>query len=177
MNLESTVTLIRNADAATAGGFELGVGPYPTAASADIGANFGPTIGGASLWVVGEGHSAAEAEAAWRFAHWFSQPAQQAYWHTRTGYYPTAAKVFEEPAEKEWLAKYPVFQVAIDSLERTPAVPETSGCAVGVMPQLRNTFEDGFERAVLGDDPQASLQEAADSINADIAKYDASIGR
>jgi sn-glycerol 3-phosphate transport system substrate-binding protein len=176
MNLEATVTLIANADAAAAAGFELGVGAFPTAASAEVGAQFGPTIGGAALWVVGEGHTPAQAEAAWRFAHWFSQPSTQAHWHTKTGYYPTAAKVFEEPIEKEWLAKYPIFQVAIDSLEKAPAVAATSGCAVGVMPQLRKTFEDGFERAVLGEDPKAALQEAADTINADIKKYNASVG-
>lgn len=44
------------------------------------------------------------------------------------------------------------------------------------MPQLRKTFEDGFERAVLGEDPKAALQEAADTINADIKKYNASVG-
>ena len=176
MNLEATVTLLTNLEAAADGGWELGVAPYP-AISEDVGGKFGPTIGGAALWVVGEGHSAAEAEAAWRFSRWFSQPDVQAYWHSRTGYYPTAARTFDDPIEIEWLKERPVFQTAIDSLNATPAIPATSGCAVGVMPQLRSTFEEGFERAVLGEDPRAALQEAADEINAGIAQYNATVTR
>lgn len=176
MNLEATVTILTNLEAANAGGWELGVAPYPTI-SADAAGKFGPTIGGATLWVIGEGHSPAKAEAAWRFAHWFGQPEIQAIWHTKTGYYPTAAKTFEEPLEVEWLKEHPMFQPAIDSLNATPAVPATSGCAVGVMPQLRSTFEDGFERAVLGEDPRAALEEAAATINSLIEQYNETVGQ
>lgn len=174
MNLEATVTILTNLEAAEAGGWELGVAPYPVI-SAETEGKFGPTIGGAALWVIGEGHTAAQAEAAWRFSKWFAQPEVQAYWHSKTGYYPTAADTFSDPIELDWLKEHPEFQPAIESLDATPAIPATSGCAVGVMPQLRSIFEEGFERAVLGDDPRAALQEAADEINAAIEQYNAGV--
>src|ERR1700712_1228949 len=61
MHLESTGALGGYVKAA-AGKFEVATAPFPKIESTDTG---GPIIGGASLWVGGPGHSAAEQRASW----------------------------------------------------------------------------------------------------------------
>lgn len=62
------------------------------------------------------------------------------------------------PVEKEYLQANPLFQVAIDSLNRTELGPTTTGYAAGSMPQIRKASEDGLEKALIGRDPLGSMQ-------------------
>jgi len=171
MHLESTGVLRSYTDAAK---FPVAAAPFPKVTAADTG---GPIIGGASLWIDGPGHSAAEQRAAWEFVKFLSTPAAQAEWHTGTGYCPVNAKALEEPVDKAWTAKYPQFQTAVDQLHSTQPSVASAGCILGVMPQARKASEDGLEKAILGQaTPQQAMTEAAASIQPQIDSYNEAVG-
>lgn len=173
MTLESTGQ-VKGFSAAAEGKFELGAAAYPTV-SGTLAGGAGPSIGGASMWVSGPGHSEAEKEASWQFIKFLTQPDSQAFWHTSTGYFPVNVKALDLPLDKEWLAKNPLFQVAIDSLGSTKIGPTTTGCVAGSMPQIRKASEDGLERALIGNDPEQSLQQVQENVAATIANYNDSV--
>jgi len=171
MHLESTGVLRSYTDAAK---FPVAAAPFPKVTAADTG---GPIIGGASLWIDGPGHSAAEQRAAWEFVKFLSTPAAQAEWHTGTGYFPVNAKALDEPVDKAWTAKYPQFQTAVDQLHSTQPSVASAGCILGVMPQARKASEDGLEKAILGQaTPQQAMTEAAASIQPQIDSYNKAVG-
>lgn len=174
MTLESTGSL-KSFLAAAEGKFEVGVAPYPVV-SGSLQEGAGPSIGGASLWISGPGHTEEEKEAAWRFVQFLSTPESQAFWHTNTGYFPVNPEALELPVEKEYLAKNPQFQVAIDSLNATEVRPTSTGCVAGSMPQIRKASEDGLERVLIGQDPAASMRQVKENVAITIANYNDSTG-
>lgn len=171
MTLESTGQVGGFSDAAKAGNFELGVGYYPKLKAGDG----GPIIGGASLWIDGVGHSDAQKEASWEFVKFLAEPANQAIWHTGTGYFPASKKALNEPVDVAWRKKFPQFDVAVKQLEDTKLSKATQGCLLGVMPQSRKLSEDGLEKALNGADPQQSMTDAANALKPAIDQYNSSI--
>ena len=174
MTLESTGQ-VKGFTAAAEGKFELGAAPYPVVEGRQAAGN-GPSIGGGSLWISGPGHSEAEKEASWQLAQFLAQPDSQAYWHTETGYFPVTPEALGEPLDKQFLAENPLFQVAIDSLDKTEVSPATTGCAAGPMPQMRKALEDGLERALIGKDPGPSLVQVQKNVAKTIDNYNDSVG-
>jgi sn-glycerol 3-phosphate transport system substrate-binding protein len=174
MTLESTGQ-VKGFTAAAAGKFELGAAPYPVVSGTQAPGN-GPSVGGGSLWISGPGHSEAEKEASWQLAKFLAQPDSQAVWHTQTGYFPVTSKALDEPVDKAFVAKNPLFQVAIDSLNKTTVSPATTGCAAGPMPQMRKSLEDGLERALIGKDPVTSLVKAQENVAESVRSYNESVG-
>jgi sn-glycerol 3-phosphate transport system substrate-binding protein len=174
MTLESTGQ-VKGFSAAAEGKFELGAAAYPVVSGAQA-PGAGPSIGGGSLWISGPGHSEAEKEASWQLAKFLAQPDSQAFWHTQTGYFPVTTKALDEPLDKEFLAKNPLFQVAIDSLNKTKVAPATTGCAAGPMPQMRKALEEGLERALIGKDATASLIQVQKNVGESVANYNDSVG-
>lgn len=172
MTLESTGSLTGMQQAATAGGFDLGVGYYPRLNQNAA----GPIIGGASLWIDGPGHTAAEQEAAWQFVKFLAEPASQATWHTGTGYFPISTSALKQPADVAWRAQHPQFDVAVRQLADTKLSPATQGCSAGIMPQARKAVEDGLEKALLGADAQASLSGAVAVLKPQLTDYNTSVG-
>ncbi|GAA2235952.1 ABC transporter substrate-binding protein [Kitasatospora cystarginea] len=171
MHLESTGVLRGYTEAAK---FTVATAPYPRLTADDQG---GPVIGGASLWIDGPGHSAAEQRASWEFAKFLTEPAQQAVWHTGTGYFPVNRKALDDPKDKEWLAKYPQFQTAIDELHATKPTPATAGCLLGVMPQARKGVETAIEQTISGaKTAQQALGDAAKDLQPALDSYNASVG-
>lgn len=173
ITLESTGAL-KSFTKAAEGKFELGVAPYPVV-SGELADGAGPSIGGASLWVSGLGHTEAEKEASWRFIQFLSSPESQAQWHIETGYFPINSEALELPVEQEYLAANPNFTVAIDSLESTELAPTSTGCVAGSMPQIRKASEDGLERALIGQDPLASMQKAKENVAVTIDNYNQAV--
>jgi sn-glycerol 3-phosphate transport system substrate-binding protein len=169
MVLESTGQ-VKGFQEAAQGAFDLGVGYYPKLEENSS----GPIIGGASLWIGGEGHSAAEQEAAWRFVQFLAEPQSQASWHTGTGYFPISRGALELPEDKAWREQYPQFDVAVQQLADTELTTATQGCLLGVMPQARKAAEDGLEKAILGADPQQAMTEAAEGLTQQIEDYNGS---
>lgn len=168
IHLESTSVLRGYVDAAK-GKFTVATAPYP---KLDASSSGGPIIGGASLWINGPGHSAAEQRAAWEFAKFVSTPEEQAKWHVGTGYVPVNKNALQQPSVTEWQAKYPQFATAVDQLHALPPSVASAGCLLGVMPQARKASEDGLEQAILGRKaPDAAMKDAASGMKGDIADY------
>ncbi|MGW2250534.1 ABC transporter substrate-binding protein [Kitasatospora sp. NPDC001660] len=171
MHLESTGVLSGYTQAAR---FTVGTAAFPKVAASDQG---GPVIGGASLWISGPGHSDAEKRAAWEFEKFLTSPEQQAAWHTGTGYFPVNTKSLDDPKDKEWVAKYPQFQTAIDQLKATKPTPATAGCLLGVMPQARKGVETAIEQTIKGSKTaQQALADAAKELQPAIDGYNSSVG-
>ncbi|MCC9309402.1 ABC transporter substrate-binding protein [Kitasatospora sp. RB6PN24] len=171
MNLESTGVLGSYVKAAK---FQVATAPYPKIDDGDPG---GPAIGGASLWIDGPGHSAAEQRAAWEFVRFLADPAQQVAWHTGTGYFPIVKKALDDPTDQAWVAKNPQFRTAIDELTATKPSTADSGCLLGVMPQARQGVEDAIEQTISGaKTAQQALADAARAIQPAIDDYNNSVG-
>jgi sn-glycerol 3-phosphate transport system substrate-binding protein len=169
MTLESTGSLRSFQNSV---GFQLGAGFYPRSESSTAG---GPIIGGASLWVVGKKPSY-EQIASWEFVKFLMQPQNQAYFHTHTGYFPPNKKALDQPDDKQWVAQYPLFETAVKQLQQTQVDKPTQGCALGVMPQARQTAEDAMEKALTGKaTPKDALSEGVKSIQPAIDSYNQSV--
>ena len=172
IHLESTGAMRGYVEAAK-GKFTVLTAPYPKASSSSTG---GPIIGGASLWINGVGHSAKEKRAAWEFVKFAVSPAQQAKWHTGTGYVPVNAKALDEQIDKDWVAQYPQFKTAVDQLHALPPSVASAGCLLGVMPQARKASEDGLEAAIVGGKPaDQAMKDAAASVQGAIDSYNKSV--
>jgi sn-glycerol 3-phosphate transport system substrate-binding protein len=172
MHLESTGALGGYVKAA-AGVFEVATAPFPKIQASDTG---GPIIGGASLWIGREGHSAAEQRASWEFGKFLLEPGNAAYWHTKTGYFPITKAALEEDIDKQWVAEKPQFKTAIDQLAASPVGVPTQGCLLGTLPQIRALVENALESVLTSNkDPKAALDEAASQAKSLIDKYNSSV--
>ena len=174
MIIESTATLRGMMDTAE-GKFELGTAflPRPNEEAFD---KSGTIIGGASVWIL-NGRPEEEQQCAWEFIKFVSAPAQQAYWHTMSGYYPIRKAAYDEALDKEWRAKYPDFQTAIDQLHAAPNNRFTQGGLIGVFPTARQTIEGAIEEVLAGKGtPQEVLDKAAASVTAAIEEYNITMG-
>ncbi len=173
MTLESTGSLGGFVKAA-GGRFGIATGAYPKISTGDAG---GPIIGGASLWIVGQGKDAAHERASWELTTFLAAKQQQVSWHTATGYFPISKGALTDPSDQQWVAQRPQFATAITQLQNTPSNTATQGCSVGVMPQVRKDVEGAMQAAVLqGQDPKAALTAAQTKANGEIAAYNQALG-
>jgi sn-glycerol 3-phosphate transport system substrate-binding protein len=151
--------------------FEIGTGFLPRPADA----KGGVIPGGAAVWIL-KGRPAEEQLAAWKFVKFISAPAQQAYWHIGTGYFPIRKAAYDDATDKEWRSKYPQFDTAIDQLHKTPVTTATKGALLGVFTKARQSVEGAIEKALLNQaTPQAALREAADALKPDLEQYNRSV--
>src|SRR5699024_5686344 len=171
ITMESTGALGGMQEAAEEQDFDLGVGYFPRLEDNE----FGPIIGGASLYIMGEDHSDAEQEAAWQFVQFLSQPENQATWHTGTGYFPVSRAALEEPKDVEWREEHPQFDVAVQQLQDTELSTATQGCSAGVMPQARKAVEDALEAILQGGDPQEELTKATERLQPELEDYNSAV--
>ena len=174
MFIDSTAVL-RGMIEGSNGKFEVGTGylPRPNEAAYQ---QSGTIIGGASLWVINN-RPQAEQDCAWEFIKYQAAPAQQAYWHTMSGYFPIRKAAYEEQLDKDWTAKYPQFTTAINQLHETPINPASRGALIGVFPSARATIETSIEEVLAGKaTPQEALDKAAESVTTAIKDYNESMG-
>ena len=175
MFIDSTAVLRGMIDG-SAGKFELGVGwlPRPDESAFE---NAGTIIGGASLWIL-NGRPMEEQECAWQFIRFLTEPAQQAFWHTESGYFPIRKAGYDEPLAVEWRTKYPQFSVAVDQLHTAPDNRVTQGALIGVFPTARQTVETAIEEVLAGQaTPQQALDNAAAAVTQAIADYNMTMGQ
>ncbi|MFN8464748.1 MAG: ABC transporter substrate-binding protein [Caldilineaceae bacterium] len=175
MFIDSTAVL-RGMIEGSDGKFELGTGwlPRPDEAAFD---NAGTVVGGASLWIL-NGRPQEEQECAWQFVKFLTEPAQQAYWHTQSGYFPIRKAGYDEPLAVEWRTKYPQFQTAVDQLHAAPNNRVTQGALIGVFPTARQTVETAIEEVLAGQaSPQQALDNAAATVTQAIDDYNATMGQ
>ena len=175
MIIESTATLRGLLDG-SAGKFELGTGwlPRPDEAAFD---NAGTIIGGASLWIL-NGRPQEEQDCAWQFIRFVAEPAQQAFWHTESGYFPIRKAGYDEPLAVEWREKYPQFSMAVEQLHAAPNNTVTQGALIGVFPTARQTVETAIEEVLAGQaTPEEALNNAAQVVTQAIEDYNATMGQ
>jgi sn-glycerol 3-phosphate transport system substrate-binding protein len=174
MIIESTATL-RGLMDGSKGKFEVGTAYLPRP-NEDAYKTSGTIIGGGSLWIL-NGRPAEEQACAWEFIKFQSSPAEQAYWHTMSGYFPIRKAAYNEQLDKDWTAKYPQFKTAIDQLHLAPNNRVTNGGLIGVFPSARQTIEGAIEEILAGKaTPQEVLDKAAQTITAAIEEYNLSMG-
>jgi sn-glycerol 3-phosphate transport system substrate-binding protein len=158
-------------NAKTAGkGVDVGVAYFPRPA----GAKGGVIIGGASLWLTSTGTPDQQA-GAWDFTKFAGSPEIQAFFASSTGYYPVRKAAYAQADMKATLAQYPQFQVAVDQLHDSPALPATQGAAFGTFVKSRANTQAAMDQFLSGKFPtaQAALDDAAKKSSSELGEYNA----
>jgi sn-glycerol 3-phosphate transport system substrate-binding protein len=169
MFIESTAGL-RTRLNNSAGKFDLGTGFLPRPNEAAYKTS-GTIIGGASLWIFKD-RPVAEQNCAWDMVKFLVSPHSQAEWHVGTGYYPVNKGGYDDQLDKDWRAKYPAFQTAIDQLHNSPNIRQTQGALTGIMPQARIEVETAIEAVLAGSvTVKAALDTAATNVTNAITDY------
>ncbi|SIO84998.1 ABC transporter substrate-binding protein [Nocardiopsis sp. JB363] len=170
MTLESTGSLggfIEQSD------FEVGAGYFPLVGPDDPG---GSIIGGASLWVNGEGHSPEEVRGSWEFVRYLLTPEAQSVWHAGTGYLAVNTEGYDGPEAQERAEESPQFSVAASQLADSEINENTAGCMMGVMSEARVAAEEGWEAALTSDaTAEEAMSEAARGVSGTIDEYNESV--
>ena len=154
--------------------FQVGTGFYPRSESSTAG---GPIVGGASLWIMNQGHPTYEQKASWEFVKFLMAPENMAYWHTKTGYFPDTTASQNDPTDVAYRQAHPQFDVALQQLHAVKADKATSGCVLGVMPQARQENENAMEKILASNsDSKTALAGAVSTIQPAIDSYNQSVG-
>jgi len=126
---------------------------------------------GRVLWIL-KSRPEREQEAAWKFIKWLMEPEQQAEWFAGSGYLPVSHSAIDQPAAKDIVAKYPLFQVPLDLSSKNPTTPAALGALLGPFRQVRETLDGGVEAMLSGaKDPDQALEDAAAESNRIIEEY------
>ena len=149
-------------------GIEIGIAPLPGVP----GGTGAPLHFGGFLWILNL-RPEREQEAAWKFIKWLMEPEQQAEWFAGTGYLPVSHSAIDQPAAKDVIAKYPLFQVPLDLfLNSAATTPAALGAVIGPFHQVREALDQGVEAMLSGNaDPVQALDDAAASANQAIEQY------
>lgn len=149
---------------------EVGVSPIP-------GGGTGPNLpGGGALWLVRRGKDDARIAAAWDFARWLNEPAQQVAWHIGTGYVPIRRSATETPEVQRLWAERPTFRVAYDSLAREVDT-DLAGPVIGPYHEVRDAITNALEAMFVGGrSPADALAEAQREADAALASYNERVG-
>lgn len=168
---ESAITLGSTASLAQIlvdvnGKFEVGTAYFPKISDSDEG---GVSIGGGSFWALENGDDAKKA-ATWEFVKFMVSAENQAYWNTKSGYFPVTTAAHDEPVFKENIEKYPQFQTAIDQLHDSS--PNSAGALLSVFSEAREIVEVQIENMLnSGSTPEDATAIMAEKINDAIEEY------
>ena len=167
-SLSSALRSVMDALGSGVEGIEIGVAALPGVP----GGTGEPLRFGGFLWIFKE-RPKEEQEAAWKFIKWLMEPEQQAEWFAGTGYMPVSHSAIDQPAAKDVIAQYPLFQVPLDLyLNSTVTTPAALGAVLGPFHQVREALDQGVEAMLSGaKDPVAALDDAAASADQAIEEY------
>jgi sn-glycerol 3-phosphate transport system substrate-binding protein len=167
-SLSSALRSVMDALGTGVQGIEIGIAPLPGAP----GGTGAPLRFGGFLWIFNL-RPEREQEAAWKFIKWLMEPEQQAEWFAGTGYLPVSHSAVDQPAAKDVIAKYPLFQVPVDLfLKSAVTTPGALGAVIGPFHQVREAIDQGIEAMLSGTkDPDQALEDAAANANQAIAEY------
>jgi sn-glycerol 3-phosphate transport system substrate-binding protein len=113
-----------------------------------------------------------EQEAAWKFVKWLMEPEQQAEWFAGSGYLPISHSAVDQPAAKDIIAKYPLYQVALDLYLNSPTTPAALNTLLGPIWQVTEAINQGVEAMLSGTkEPDKALEEAAAESDRIIEEY------
>jgi len=146
--------------------FEIGVGYFPSINRNDVG---GVSVGGGSLWMMNTGDQA-RMDATWEFLKFMISPEEQAFWNSKTGYFPVTVAAADTQTFKDNIAKYPQFQVAIDQLHSS--APQYAGALLSVFSESRQIVQNYIARLANKElDAQGTLDGMVKEINKAIDSY------
>jgi sn-glycerol 3-phosphate transport system substrate-binding protein len=119
-------------------------------------------IGGASL-IIPKGNSPERQAAAWTLVKWLISPEIAGGWSRFTGYFAPRIAAYDLPEMKQYLAKYPDAQVALDQLTYARGWFSTYNTVA-----VRKALEDGVQAVLSGkttpEDAVAAAQKQADAL-------------
>ena len=148
-------------------GVELGVAALP-GVPGSTGASL---LGHHVLWIFNL-RPEEEQEAAWKFVKWLMELEQQAEWFAGSGFLPVNLSAIDQPAARDVIAKYPLFQIPLDLYLNSPATTATLTPLLGPFWQVREALHKGEERMLSGaQDPDQALEDAATESNQIIEEY------
>lgn len=165
MTLESTAAL-KSLLTNIGDKFELGVAYFPSINKDDIG---GVSVGGGSLWMM-DTKDQARMDATWEFLKYMVNPENQAFWNSKTGYFPVTVAAQSTQTFKDNVAKYPQFQVALDQLHASK--PQYAGALLSVFSQARQINQEYIARLANKElNAQQTLDGMVKEINKAIENY------
>lgn len=174
MTIESS-SAIGPIDAILSSGAFPGVEPA-TAPLPALTTGGGVPVGDGALWFP-RSSSLAERAAAWRFATYLNEPAQQASMAVAGGYVPTVKSATEVP---ELIAKWeaqPMFRTGYDQLLTGDLSDANVGTLVGEYQGLRNSVRDGMIRMLRqGVRPEEAASQARAEADIAIQEYNDRVG-
>jgi len=148
-------------------GVEIGISRLPGVP----GGTEGTCMTSYGLWIINV-RPKEEQEAAWKFIKWLMEPEQQADWFAGSGYLPVSRSSVDLPAAQGAVARYPLFQVALDLYLNAPASPATLMAALGPVKKVDEAVYTGVEEMLAGGkDPDRALEDAAAASNEAINEY------
>jgi sn-glycerol 3-phosphate transport system substrate-binding protein len=105
--------------------------PYPKART---------SLGGATLWVI-RGQGRAEEMGVAQFLKFLSEPAQQVWWATRTGYVPITRAAVKRMEDESFYKQNPKQWPGTRQLLEGQVTPSSQGIRLGNYVQVRNAIE------------------------------------
>jgi|GEM_PF-2126475 len=140
--------------AAAGGHFQVGAFAFP-AGSSGHSANMAQGLG----FVIFNGRTPAQQQAAWTWVQWFMQPQQQAYWAMHSGFAPeTAAAAAEIPST--WLKANPGEAVSIQEVASPYTAPRPNSSAYQ---EVQSAVDSAFFDVVTGKKPMHATLAALDA--------------
>lgn len=149
---------------------DLGVGqlPIPTEEATN-----GVTVGGASVWLMGD-HSEEELQAAADFIFFLTTTMNDTRWFQGSGYFATRQSSVENLREEGWFDDNPEFELAINQLINSEINEATSGAIIGPSAEVRGHLVNAFQAIIdNGDDPASALAVAKEAADQELADYNA----
>jgi sn-glycerol 3-phosphate transport system substrate-binding protein len=148
-------------------GVEFGVSAVPGVP----GGTGAPLVFGRNLWILNQ-RPKEEQEAAWKFIKWLMEPEQQAEWFAGSGYLPVSRSAIDQPAAKDIVAKYPLYQVPLDLYLNSPTTPTALNTLLGPIWQVTEALYQGVEAMLSGaKEPDQALEDAAAESDRIIEEY------
>jgi sn-glycerol 3-phosphate transport system substrate-binding protein len=139
--------------------FPVGVVPMPK------GKQLGSTMGGGPI-LIAKKQPDAHKRAAWTFARWMTNTANQAQWCVDTGYLAARKSSWETPVLKAHVAKVPESRAAFVTAEVAGAFLQVPGYH-----KVRSFLQSAIDRSLTGEiKPDAALKDATAKANLEIQR-------
>ena len=146
--------------------FEVGTAFIPN----ESGVFNGSIIGGASLWIT-KSENKAKQKAAWDFVKYATSKDVQAFWSSKTGYFPVNKESYDTDLMKATMEKMPQFKTVVEELKATNKNTATQGAILGVFPDVREKMVEAMEAVSEGKDSKKEAQNVEKASNRIISRY------
>lgn len=146
--------------------FEVGIAFIPN----ESGEFNGSIIGGASLWIT-KSENKVKQKATWDFVKYATSKDVQAFWSSKTGYFPVNKESYDTDLMKATMEKMPQFKTIVEELEATNKNTATQGAILGVFPDVREKMVEAMEAVSEGKDSKKEAQNVEKASNRIISRY------